>query len=88
MSNTNTKLTVTIEGISEELNSHISNLLICDQYKSTNKHLDDKDILEKGEIAEQYLIEKGIVDEDEQFVKPELLEGEFKIAAQWLKDNI
>lgn len=65
-------------GISKELDQHIENLLRYDE------GFDDGE----GVKSEDYLETVGIIDKDGQFCNPESVDGEFRIALQWLKDNI
>ncbi len=78
-----------IPSISKDLEQHINRVLLMDEYvNGQSTYSTASPIYIEGKKSEKYLMEVGIIDSDEQFVEPELLEGEFAILADWLKNNI
>jgi hypothetical protein len=63
----------------KNLNHHIYKLLKFDAGFMRLPNID---------FTDQYLTQHGILDNHGQFCEPATLKGNFRIVAQWLKDNI
>ena len=82
-----------VPNISVNLNKLINDLLEFDNFnniwpdkmKSEERF---KQLIDDGELAIKILTEKGILDVNGQFEDDENLEGEYAVAAKWIKENI